>query len=247
MDITCISSELSDILSLTQSISERRATMPVLSHVLLSTDGSNLKITVTDLETTLEAWCKAQIKIHGSIAVPSKKLFEIVREIPKGNINIKLIENNWLHITNEKASFKIAGLPATDYPVIPTQDLAEVSDIEGELLDDMISKTIFAIASDDLRRNLAGIYIEPLQGNILRIIGTDGHRLSYAQNKLNNDQLLDRGIIVPRKGVIELKKLLRNTDKIGIKVANSFFIAAVKDCNLYITQLQTQLYNEQLL
>jgi len=238
MDITCVSLEFSDILSLAQGVSERRATMPVLSHVLLSTEESRLKIVATDLETTIEAWCKSQIKSHGSIAVPSKKLFEIIREMPKGEINLKLIENNWIQITNEKASFKIAGLPATDYPAIPEQDLTGIKQIEAGLLDDMISKTIFAIASDDLRRNLAGIYIEPCENNTLRIIGTDGHRLSYVQNQFENNHLMEKGIIVPRKGVVELKKLLRGADKVGIKVFNNFLVAAFDDCNLYIRLIE---------
>ena len=238
MDIKCISSDLSDVLSIVQGVSERRATMPILSHIHLSTEESGLKIVATDLETTIEAWCKSEIRSHGSIALPSKKLFEIIREMPKGDISLKLIENNWIQITNEKASFKIAGLPATDYPAVPEQDLSGLSEIDARLLDDMISKTIFAIAADDLRRNLAGIYVEPCENNTLRIIGTDGHRLSYVQNKLESNHLVERGIIVPRKGVIELKKLLRSADKVGIKVFSSFLVAVFDHCKLYIRLIE---------
>ena len=238
MDITCISSEFSDILSLIQGVSERRATMPILSHVLLSTEKSRIKIVATDLETTIEAWCNAEVRTHGSIAVPSKKLFEIIREIPRGDINLKLIDNNWIHITNQKASFKIAGLAAADYPAIPEQDLSGATEIDTALLDEMISKTIFAIASDDLRRNLAGLYLEPCENNTIRIVGTDGHRLSFVENSFENNQMLQKGIIIPRKGVTELKKLLRNSEKVGINILNNFLVATFSSCNLFIRLIE---------
>lgn len=241
MELKCDSAEFSEILSVCQGISERRATMPVLSHVLINAESESIiTATVTDLETTLEARSNAQIYNKGSIALPAKKLFEIIREIPQGEVEIKTLDNNWVYIKSNAVSFKLAGLPAVDFPTTPTDGLLNETSIETEILEDMISKTIFAIATDELRRNLAGIYIEPQKGESIRVVGTDGHRLSYVEKNISNKLNIENGVILPRKGVMELKKLLKAAQDMRITIGNSFLTASIGKYKIYIRLIEQE-------
>nr|NIP30130.1 DNA polymerase III subunit beta [Candidatus Dadabacteria bacterium]NIT13316.1 DNA polymerase III subunit beta [Candidatus Dadabacteria bacterium] len=107
MKFVCDAANLSERLSRVQGISERRITMPILSHVLISSNHSFVTITATDLENTLETNCSAMIQSSGKIALPSKKLFEIVREINSGEIEIEQLENNWVQIASNSVNFKL--------------------------------------------------------------------------------------------------------------------------------------------
>ncbi len=235
MKFVCDASSLSEKLSIVQGISERRITMPILSHVLISSNENNITVTATDLENTLQTECSAIVQASGKIALPSKKLFEIIREIHSGDIEIEELDNNWVQIQSSGVNFKLAGLPAADFPSLPVQQLQNQADVQAAMLDDMIAKTFFAVSADDLRRNLAGLYLEPLDGGMLRIIGTDGHRLSYIEKKFESSLGFNTGIILPRKGVSELRKILKNTDsgQVKLTVMNNFFIAESKDITLF--------------
>lgn len=235
MKFVCDSTRFSETLSIMQGISERRATMPILSHLLISANNNLIIITVTDLENTLETQCDAQVEGTGKIALPSKKLFEIIREIQKGPIEVEELENNWVQIVSTNVNFKLAGLPARDFPSLPTQDLYDEVQVKASSLDDMIAKTFFAVSNDDLRRNLAGLYFEPHEDGLLRVIGTDGHRLSYVERKFEKGLGFKQGIILPRKGVVELRKLLKNSESgdIKISVVNNFFIAHSDNIKLF--------------
>lgn len=235
MKFVCDAANLSERLSRVQGISERRITMPILSHLLISANDNLITVTATDLENTLETNCSAIVQNGGKIALPSKKLFEIIREIHSGEIEIEELENNWVQIKSSTVSFKLAGLPAVDFPSLPTQDLIGQVQVQASSLDDMITKTFFAVSSDDLRRNLAGLYFEPLEDGLLRVIGTDGHRLSFVEHKFNGGLGFSSGIILPRKGVAELKKLLKDSESgdIRLSVSNNFFIAQSDNIKLF--------------
>ena len=209
--------------------------MPILSHLLIHANDGLITVTATDLENTLETGCDAIVHDGGRIALPSKKLFEIIREINSGEIEISELENNWVQIVSAGVSFKLAGLPARDFPSLPAQDLQQEVQVSASSLDDMIAKTFFAVSTDDLRRNLAGLYFEPHNDGHLRVIGTDGHRLSFIERKFEGGLGFDKGIILPRKGVVELRKLLKNSGSgdIKISVLNNFFIAQSGNIKLF--------------
>ena len=235
MKFVCDATKLSETLSIVQGISERRITMPILSHLLISANDKLITVTATDLENTLETKCDVLVHSGGKIALPSKKLFEIIREIHGGEIEIEELENSWVQILSGGVSFKLAGLPARDFPSLPTQDLQQQVRVQASSLDDMIAKTFFAVSTDDLRRNLAGLYFEPHGDGLLRVIGTDGHRLSFVEKKFENGLGFNEGIILPRKGVVELRKLLKSSGNgdIKISVSNNFFIAESGNIKLF--------------
>lgn len=212
-------------LGLVQGISERRATMPVLSHVLVTLKNNKIEISATDLETTMSTWCDAEIQKEGSLAIPARKLYEIIKELPDGQIEIEEIGNHWVEIRSSSANFKIAGLPSEDFPIIPELHSDNLFSVESFLIEDMISKTIFAVSPDELRRNLAGIYFEESSDKNLRLVATDGHRLSLVEKNIDGGVKFDKGFVVPKKGVAELRKVLRLSETVKIGVGDNFFMA----------------------
>ncbi len=217
--------EFSQKLGLVQGISERRATMPVLSHVLVTIKNGKIEISSTDLETTMSTWCDAEVIEEGSLAIPARKLYEVVKELPSGEVEVEEIGNHWVEIRSSSANFKIAGLPSEDFPIVPELDSDNLFGVESFLIEDMISKTIFAVSPDELRRNLAGIYFEESSDKNLRLVATDGHRLSLVEKKVDGGVKFDKGFVVPKKGVAELRKVLRLSQTVKIGVGHNFFMA----------------------
>ncbi|MGH7890347.1 MAG: DNA polymerase III subunit beta, partial [Thermodesulfobacteriota bacterium] len=217
--------KLSERLGLIQGIAERRATMPVLSQVLVSASKDKLELAVTDLETTMSAWCSAIVSKEGSLAIPARKLYEIVKELPMGEVEIEGIGNHWVQLKTPSATFKIAGLPSEDFPAVPELSPENLFSVESSLVDDMINKTIFAVSPDDLRRNLAGIYFQKTGKHNLRFVATDGHRLSLAERDVKSEVRLSRGVVVPKKGVAELRKIVKLSENINIGFGKNFFMA----------------------
>lgn len=225
--------KLLEKLILVQGIAERRATMPILSHVLISCADNVLKITATDLETTLTTWTDAKIEEESNIAVPARKLFEIIRELSEGPVQIEEIKNNWIELTTSSGNYKIAGLPGEDFPIVPEAVTENLFTIDSSLLDDLISKTIYCVSSEDLRRNLSGIYFEKNSQNNLRLVATDGHRLSLVENVLSSDIRLSNNVLVPRKAVSELRKILKLGESVQIGSEKNFFITAGEEMVLF--------------
>ena len=233
--------KLAERLGLIQGIAERRATMPILSHVLVSASGGKIKLTATDLETTMTTWCDVSILKDGSITLPARKLYEIVKELPlQGEIDIEEIGNHWTQIKAQSAIFKIAGLPAEDFPSIPQLPSDNLFRVESRVLDDMIGKTIFAVSPDDLRRNLSGIYFEKKEGRTLRLVATDGHRLSLVEKGIEDDIKLKRGVVVPKKGVMELRKMVKLDEDVKIGCGKTDFIACSSGISLIVRLIDAE-------
>jgi DNA polymerase-3 subunit beta len=228
-------------LGFVQGIAERRATMPILSHVLILASKGKIKISATDLETTIITWCDApNITKEGSLALPARKLYEIIKELPQGEIEVEEIGNHWLEIRSPSATFKIAGLPSEDFPLIPKLSLDNLFSVESRVIDDMITKTLFAVSPDELRRNLAGIYFEKMGKQSLRLVATDGHRLSLVEKDLGTDVKLEKNFVVPKKGVAELKKMLKLSDNVSIGCGKNDFIAAGDGFNLVVKLIDAE-------
>ncbi|MCI0455018.1 MAG: DNA polymerase III subunit beta [Candidatus Dadabacteria bacterium] len=234
---------LSDKLGLLQGISERRATMPILSHVLISAASGKVKLTATDLETTMITWCDADVKKEGSIALPARKTYEIVKEIPLGDIEIEEIGNHWAELKSKSATFKIAGLPSEDFPVVQEASSQELFSIESAELDEMITKTIFAVSPDDMRRNLSGIYFEKIGKQDLRLVATDGHRLSLVEKHTKSEVKIKKSVLIPKKGVSELRKVLKLSDGVRIGFGKSDFIAEGNGFTLIVRLIDAEFPN----
>jgi DNA polymerase-3 subunit beta len=214
MELKIGSQELARALGRSQGIVERKSTMPILSHVLLEArKGTELHISATDLDLSVTSEHACEVQKEGAVAVPAKHLYEIVRSL-SGPVTLKKAGNNYLEVKSGPSEFRIVGLPAEDFPALPRFDKLAFVDIDPKSLLDQIDRTFFAASSDETRYNLNGVFFEP-QGAVLRLVATDGHRLAVSERPLAGDFGLKKGVILPKKGLNELRKLLTEVTESG--------------------------------
>jgi DNA polymerase III subunit beta len=199
-----------------QGIVEKKNTIPILANVLIEADSAGIHVTATDLEVGMRATYPANVTDPGKITVSAKKLFEITKELPDQLISFRSKDNCWIEVKCGKSVFNIVGLAAEEFPKFPKVEEIQFLVVNAVLLKEMIDKTFFAQSTDDTKYNLAGIYFKnfDIDGrSILRLVATDGHRLSLIEKQVseNSIQLLNNGVIFPRKGIVELKKLADDT------------------------------------
>ncbi|MBN1882720.1 MAG: DNA polymerase III subunit beta [Deltaproteobacteria bacterium] len=212
-------------LGLTQSIVEKKNTIQILSNVLLKSEQDVLTIEATDLEVGIRDTYTCEGIIEGGITVDAKMLYEVVRQIPDGmTIHFKKQENNWVEINAGRSVFNLVGLSSEDFPEVPLFPGDYQWFMEPPVIESMVDKTIFAVSHEDVRYNLSGVYCEAVEesgGKTLRMVATDGHRLSLVETAIDGElpEVLKKGIILPRKGLSELKKMLdEGEDAIGMRV-----------------------------
>ena len=205
--------DLISLLSKTQNIVEKRNTMPILVNVLLEADAGKLRVFATDLEVSLTDEIPVLKQVKGRVAVSAKNLFDIVKELSESPIQLTRKDNHWLEIRQNKSVFNIVGISAEEYPVFPSYSTKEFLKIDASVLSDMIEKTIYSVSSDETRYHLNGVYFER-QGvvgkEVYRMVATDGHRLSLVDREVEakGAGMPAHGVIIPRKGLFEIKKLL---------------------------------------
>lgn len=193
-----------------QGIVEKRNTIPVLSNVLLESGDGELHLTATDLEVGMRSSYPANIRKQGKITVSAKKLYEIIKELPDREITFTAKENCWIEVNCGKAQFNIVGLAAEEFPHFPQPEEADFLQISSKLCKEMIEKTFFAVSHDEGKYNLNGIFVQTADDKkSLRLVATDGHRLSMISKPIESpvSEELNKGVILPRKGLLELKKL----------------------------------------
>ena len=193
-----------------QGVVDKKNTMPILSNMLLVADGKGIEIIATDLEIGLRGRYAAEVEKPGAVTVSAKKMFEIVRELPEEDIQIRVEEGNWVKIVSGHSQFKLVGLPKEEYPSMP--DVAEEGMItmDGVTLRDMIRKTLYAAGENDARYVLNGLYVHlsPAKGGLnIRMVGTDGHRLSMI-DRIVEAKHKEESVIVPKKAMSEIRRLL---------------------------------------
>ncbi len=206
MEFSVTKSELLNELSTTQGVVERKTTIPILSNLLVEVQGSQLTITATDLELSIRTSCEAKIKKEGAGTIPAKKLLELVRLLPEGEIQVKLLENHWVEIVSEKKKYKLVGMAKENFPVLPVMPHTLVK-IPAAILENLIRKTKFAISMEESRYTLNGGLLI-LKPETLAMVATDGHRLALAETDhklagLNGEVKL----LIPKKAMDEVEKL----------------------------------------
>lgn len=223
MKLTIPRSQLHRGLSRIQSIVEKRNTMPILANVLLEAtddDTGSLELAATDLEVGIRSSHPASVSNPGRVTASAKKLFEIVRELPDEPVHIEVTSDSYLSIHCARASFTLAGNSAEEYPTLPTASPDRMVMFQAVVLSQMIERTMYAASVDETRYNLNGVFIEfQKDTGKLRMVATDGHRLAYVDRMLASDlEGLDSGVIIPRKGLTELKKLVDEEDADEVEI-----------------------------
>jgi DNA polymerase-3 subunit beta len=208
MELKIAAADLARALGRSQGIVERKSTMPILSHVLLEAKGqAELHVSGTDLDLAVSSEHACEVSKPGALAVSARHLYEIVRSLPEQQVSLRRAANNYLEVRSGPAEFRIVGLPGEDFPALPRFERVPFVAVEPAHLLEMVERTAFAVSTDETRYNLNGVLFEPAPGAI-RLVATDGHRLSLSERPLAGDFGLKRGVILPRKGLQELRKLL---------------------------------------
>ena len=208
MELQIAVEELSKALYRAQGIVEKKSTMPILANVLLDARPGMLSVTAFDLEIGVTSEHRAEVLKEGRLAVSAKHLYDIVRTLPEPTLVLKRTQNNYVEITCGSSPFRIVGMPAEDFPQLPAMAKVPFVSVRPRQLLEMIEMTAFAVSTDETRFNLNGVYFHPVKGGGVRMVATDGHRLSLVERVIEGDFQLKRGVIIPRKGIHELKRLL---------------------------------------
>src|SRR5580704_13596436 len=147
--------DLLEELELTQGVVERKTTIPILSNLLCEAKGNHLSITATDLELSIRTSCEAKVKKEGAGTIPAKKLHDLVRLLPEGEIKFKLLENHWVQVTSDRKTYKLVGMSKDNFPALPSFPNSLLK-IPAKVLADVIAKTTFAISLEESRYTLNG-------------------------------------------------------------------------------------------
>jgi DNA polymerase-3 subunit beta len=192
---------------------ERRQTLPVLANFLISTRNGRLSITGTDMEVELIASVEAKVDSPGEITVPARKLVDIIRMLPEGASVQAVLEGDKLTLSSGRGRYTLATLPATEFPATDQVETLEVFKIQEDKLKNLLDKTAFAMANQDVRYYLNGLLFDFHDGT-LSTVATDGHRLAVCDLAANLGLAEQRQLIVPRKGALELSRMLSDGDAV---------------------------------
>ncbi len=229
MELTVAKADLQKELQLCQGVVEKRSTIPILSNVLLRAEDGRLQMAATDLDVTILSSCPARITTPGGVTIEAKRLFDIVRSLPDEDVHITLQENNSLLIDSGTAKFRLLGLPAEDYPTLPTVNVTEFYDIPLDELKTMVAKVKFAITHEETRFQLNGALLKVLPTK-MEMVATDGHRMALINfPQGSNGKAKELTILVPRKAMEEIMRLESGEDgtvRFGVSENHLFFEAA---------------------
>ena len=199
-----------------QGVVEKRNTMPILSNILLEAKHDGAEIVATDLEIGMRGLYKATVLEAGGVTISARKLYEIIKELPNGEIELVSGENNWTTIQAGKSQFKVVGLHSAEYPALPSIEREGLTPLAGAGLLELIRKTLFAAGDNDARYILNGLLVSLTttenKTTLLRLVGTDGHRLAVAEREVGaagaKQPAQDIKAIIPKKAAQEMKRLL---------------------------------------
>lgn len=196
---------------------ERRNTIPILSNVLLTTEGSSLELKATDLDLEMTEAVPASVEQGGGTTVPAHLLYDIVRKLPDGaEVMLKTDDSgNSMSVIAGRSTFRLQCLPQADFPELSAGNFSHAFQVQSDLVKLLIDKTQFAISTEETRYYLNGIFLHTVEANgklMLRAVATDGHRLARAEIEAPAGSEGMPGIIIPRKTVGELQKLLDEPD-----------------------------------
>ena len=198
--------DLQQELSLTQGVVERKTTIPILSNLLVEAKDSRVIITATDLELSIRTSCAAKVKKEGSGTIPAKKLLDLVRLLPEGEIHFKLLENHWVQVVCDRKTYKMVGMSRDNFPAIPAVPHPLVK-IPAGILSSLIAKTEFAISMEESRYTLNGGLLL-LKPDAIVMVATDGHRLALAETDHKFEGLSNETrVLIPKKAMAEVKRL----------------------------------------
>lgn len=220
MKFKVIRSKFLDGLKSVQNIVAGKGSLPILQNVLLECKGSELKMTTTDLDISITSKCDSEVIEEGSSTLPVKLLFNAISKVAEGEVEIDVDENDRSTITAGRTSFRLAGMPESEFPKLPEDDEAYNYVIPQATFKEMLRKVSYAASQDDTRRSLKGVLIS-FNNSKLTMVATDGRRLALVENELEFPKSEERDIVLPSKAVNELQRSLTGEDDIILIIQKS--------------------------
>lgn len=226
--------EFLEALSTTQGVVEKKNVMPILANILIEThtNKSLIKLSATDLEVAVHVYAPALVEEEGSITVSAKSLHDIIREAASEEIQISSGDNDRVQISANQSEYKVLGLPAKEFPSLP-EIKGDFTKISSSDLLEIFDRVGFAMSTDETRYHLNGVLIEK-SGDETAFVATDGHRLAFTKRSLQIKNMQQDKVILPRKGVNELKKLMHSEKGFELCVSDRHIFAKTEKQTLYI-------------
>jgi DNA polymerase-3 subunit beta len=224
MEIRADQETLVKAISAVLGVVDKKSTMPILSNVLIKTNGHGLEIGGTDLEISYKGYCPAQIIEAGAVTVPAHQLSSLVKELPAGELELKSNGKHTLKIQRGESLYKLSGINPDQFPPLPLRPEGGYVEMESKVLKEMLRKVIFSCSGDDLQYHLSSVFVVAVEEGerpYLRLVTTDGHRLTLIQRENPLVGLLsglDKGIMVSRKGAAEIIRFLGDEEKVSLNL-----------------------------
>jgi DNA polymerase-3 subunit beta len=236
MKFTIDRNPLLEALQKVQSVVEKKNTVQILGNILCSVKDKELSLCATDLEVGIKVTLPVEGPQDGKLTLSAKHFLDIVKELPDKKVSVSKKDNNWIELICGKSKFNIVSLSAEEYPALPAFEEKTYFDAKTQTLIDMIDRTEFAVSTDATRYHLNGVFFEHLENSLMRMTATDGHRLSFVDNEVFLKMPeLKRGIIIPKKGLSELRKLLSaDESQIGLSFERGYVYANLNGTYLFI-------------
>src|SRR4029077_943623 len=211
MEFTVSRADLVRELNLSQGVVEKKTTIPILSNILLEADGDRLLLTATDLELGVRSSCAAKVKKKGAGTIPARRLLDYVRLLPEGDVQVKILENQWASLVCGRSKTRIAGMSRESFPELPAMPPV-LAEMPIGVLGAMIGKTIFSISNEESRFTLNGALMVLKKGGLV-MVATDGHRLAMVESTEDLPGITGSyRALLPRKAMAELQKLASDSN-----------------------------------
>lgn len=226
----------------TLGVVDRRGTMPILGNFLLQTDENRVLISATDLEVSFRGFYPAEVLEHGALTVQAHYLYNLVKELPGETLELTGTERSNLKIQVGDSLYQLHGLPADQFPPVPEITDQDLVQVESRMVKEMIEKTIFSVSVDDLQYHLSSIFWERVEadgGFHLRLISTDGHRLTLIERPLleAGQFAIEKGILIPRKGMAEVIRFLAEEEQVSLGLGKQSLALQADNRYLFIRLL----------
>ncbi len=228
MKLTASREDLLGPLQSVIGVVERRQTMPVLANVLLAARDNKLSFTGTDLEVELVASTQVSVQQSGDITIPGRKLLDIFRSLPEKTSITLATDGERVSLRAGRSRFTLTSLPAAEFPLVEEINAQQTLTVAQGEFRRLIDKTHFSMAQQDVRYYLNGLLLET-DGTALRAVATDGHRLALCEMALEGKARTTHQVIVPRKGVLELQRILGTDGTIELAVGTNHIRAQIGD------------------
>jgi DNA polymerase-3 subunit beta len=220
MKITIARQDLMETVNRVKTIVSAKSALPILSHILMEAQEGRLKLSATDLKVSIESTVQCEIAEEGALTVSSQRLASILSELPDADITMALQDNSVIALSCGRIQTKLFSMSPDEFPPIRSFEGIEPLVISQSLLKMLFNKTSFAICTDQARYNLTGLLVE-IKDNVLRVVATDGRRMSLASEEVDFGDNADVRVIIPSKMIHELERLLGDEGDVEVLIDES--------------------------